>query len=288
MQESKQSVYKSIILDIFRSHLKAERVSQRVIAPGDEFVFDRSEILASADRLNLKAPKNLGDLIYCFRYRRPLPQPILDTQPKGFGWMILGAGDGRYRFRLGKIVNIAPSANKFVRKIPDNTPEIISKYSLNDEQAVLARIRYNRLIDIFLGIAAFPLQSHLRTKIENYGQIEIDELYVGIDSFGVQYIVPVQAKTSTDTIGAIQAIQDTIFCRTHELFKLCMARPIAAQSIDAKTIALFELNYDGNDVSIVQEQHYRLVESSEITERDMTSYRASRSGIEDSIQRTES
>lgn len=282
MPESKQSVYQSIILDIFKSHFKTERAFQSIIGPGEEFVFDRREILASAERLKLNVPKNLGDLIYCFRYRRPLPRPILDTQPKGFAWMILGAGDGRYRFRLGRLVNILPSANKIPCKIPDNTPEIISQYSLNDEQAVLARIRYNRLIDVFLGIAAFPLQSHLRTKIENYGQIEIDELYVGIDSYGVQYIIPVQAKAKTDTIGAIQAIQDTIYCQSNELFKLCTTRPIAAQSIDAKTIALFELSYDGNDVSMIQEQHYNLVDASEITERDMTSYRASRSGTEGS------
>lgn len=282
MPEPKQSTYKSIILDIFKSHFKTDRVFQGIIEPGEEFVFNRSEIVASAKRLKLKVPKNLGDLIYTFRYRSRLPQAILDTQPKGYGWMILGAGDGRYRFRLGKIVNIVPDINKSLCKIPDNTPEIISKYSLNDEQAVLARIRHNRLIDIFLGVAAFPLQSHLRTKIENYGQIEIDELYVAIDSFGVHYIIPVQAKTITDTIGAIQAIQDTIFCNTHELFRLCITRPVAAQSIDAKTIALFELNYDGNDVSIVQEQHYNLVDASEITERDMTSYRASRSSIEGS------
>lgn len=283
MAERKQSVYSSIILDIFESHFKTKRVFQSVIKPGEEFVFDRREILTSAERLKVNAPRNLGDLIYSFRYRRPLPQPILDTQPSGFGWMILGAGDGRYRFRLARLISIEPSTDKMRRKIPDNTPEIISQYSLNDEQAVLARIRYNRLIDIFLGITAFPLQSHLRTKIMNYGQIEIDELYVGIDSYGVQYIIPVQAKARTDTIGVIQTIQDTIYCQSHELFKLCTTRPIAAQSIDAKSIALFELNYDGNDVSILREHHYELVKSSEITERDMASYRAESFGIESSI-----
>jgi hypothetical protein len=31
--------------------------------------------------------------------------------------------------------------------------------------------RYNRLIDIFLGISAYSLQNHLRTGIPTYGQI---------------------------------------------------------------------------------------------------------------------
>ena len=39
------------------------------------------------------------------------------------------------------------------------------------------------------------------------------------------------------------------------------------------TIALFELHFDGNDVSIVQERHYRLVESKDISGNDLTAYR---------------
>jgi len=47
-------------------------------------------------------------------------------------------------------------------KIPDATPEIVAAYALSDEQALLAKVRYNRLLDIFLGVAAYSLQNHLR------------------------------------------------------------------------------------------------------------------------------
>ena len=116
------------------------------------------------------------------RYRRSLPPEILETQPDGYFWLILGAGDAKYRFRLSSICYIEPTRGLLVRKIPDATPEIISRYALSDEQGLLAKVRYNRLLDIFLGISTYSLQNHLRTKIPDYGQIEIAEVYVGLDS----------------------------------------------------------------------------------------------------------
>lgn len=162
-----------------------------------------------------------------------------------------------------------------VRKIPDATPEIISQYALTDEQSLLAKIRYNRLIDVFLGIAAYSLQNHLRTKIPNYGQIEIDELYVGVDTRGSQYIVPVQAKGGSDMIGVIQTIQDTIFCQTQNRYRNCIPRPVSAQFMANDTIAMFELTFDGDDVCIVRERHYRLTEAKDISEKDLAAYRSS-------------
>ena len=55
---------------------------------------------------------------------------------------------------------------------------------MSDEQALLAKIRYNRLLDVFLGISAYSLQNHLRTTVLHIGQIEIDELYIGLDKHG--------------------------------------------------------------------------------------------------------
>lgn len=258
--------YQTIIEDIFSTYYQAGMT---------EFQFDREEIAAAAARKNVKAPKNLGDVIYTYRYRRQLPASILATQPAGQFWLILGAGDAKYRFRLSKLCHIEPTNGLLVRKIPDSTPEIIARYALNDEQALLAKVRYNRLIDIFLGITAYSLQNHLRTKIPNYGQIEIDELYVGLDSRGAQYIVPVQAKGGTDKLGVIQTIQDTIFCQTQERYTNCIPRTVSAQFMGDNIIAMFELTFDGNDVSIVNEKHYRLVSASEIAGTDLATYKLS-------------
>jgi hypothetical protein len=130
-----------------------------------------------------------------------------------------------YRFRLNKLTHIRPTNGLLVRKIPDATPEIIARYALTDEQALLAKVRYNRIIDIFLGITASSLLNHLRTNIPNYGQIEIGELCVGLDSRGAQYIVPVQAKGGSDVLGAIQTIQDITFCQTEMKYRDCTLHP---------------------------------------------------------------
>ena len=129
------------------------------------------------------------------------------------------------------------------------------------------------MIDIFLGITAYSLQNHLRTKISNYGQIEIDELYVGLDRQGAQYIVPVQAKGGNDKLGVIQTIQDTIFCQTQERYRDCIPRTVSAQFMQGDVIAMFELTFDGNDVSIVSERHYRLVPAHEISSADLNIYK---------------
>ena len=39
------------------------------------------------------------------------------------------------------------------------------------------------------------------------------------------------------------------------------------------TIAMFELTFDGSEVSIVRECQYRLVETKDIEERDLETYR---------------
>jgi hypothetical protein len=238
-----------------------------------EFVFERDELEQVCKELKIDRPKNLGDVVYTFRYRRALPKSILDTQPSDRGWLILGDGDARYRFRLNKLTHIRPTNGLLVRKIPDATPEIIARYALGDEQALLAKVRYNRLIDIFLGITAYSLQNHLRTKISNYGQIEIDELYVGLDSRGAQYIVPVQAKGKKDVLGAIQTIQDLTFCKTETRYADCVPRAVSAQFLADDTIALFETTFDGDEVSIVRERHYRLTQEKEIGSADLKQYR---------------
>ena len=65
---------------------------------------------------------------------------------------------------------------------------------MDDEQALLAIVRYNRLIDTFLGLTTYSLQNHLRTTVKGIGQIEIDDLYIGINHVGEGFIIPIEAK----------------------------------------------------------------------------------------------
>lgn len=237
--------------------------------------FEREALERAASVLKIKLPKNLGDLIYSFRYRSPLPRKILDTQPKGMEWIIDGAGLARYKFTLVPSNRILPNPAMRAIKIPDATPEIISAYALNDEQALLAKVRYNRLIDTFLGVTAYSLQNHMRTTVKGIGQIEIDEVYVALDRQGVQYVIPVQAKGGKDQLAVVQTKQDLACCA--EKFPSLVCRSVSAQFIDmedkkGKKIAMFELAVEDGRVVVVEERHYRLVPSAEITLEELRAY----------------
>jgi hypothetical protein len=110
------------------------------------------------------------------------------------------------------------------------------------------KVRYNRLIDVFLGITAFSLQNHLRTTVESIGQIEIDEIYVGIDKNGRQFIVPVQAKGGKDKHGVVQTLQDITYCA--EKFPDLICRAVSAQFMTEDRIAMFELVLQDNKIRV--------------------------------------
>jgi hypothetical protein len=253
--------YLAILESIFNSKYNREIT---------EIEFTRDDLESNANILKIKLPKNLGDVIYSVRYRTDLPSSILNTQPKGMEWIIEGKGRAKYSFKLVKENRIVPNQQLVSIKIPDSTPEIVSSYSLSDEQALLAKVRYNRLLDIFLGIATYSLQNHLRTTVKGIGQVEIDEIYVGIDKEGCHYVLPVQAKGGHDQLSVVQAKQDMACCR--EKFPNLICRPISAQFMEDNLIALFELTSENDMVRVVEEKHYRLVSSDEITTDDLKLY----------------
>jgi hypothetical protein len=254
--------YKALIESIFFDHWKKGVT---------EFVFVRDEIKHKANELRIVLPDNVGDIPYAFRYRIPLPGKVIDTQPKNLEWIIEGAGRSRYRFKLVPATRVKPSETMATIAIPDATPEVIRAYALDDEQALLAIVRYNRLIDTFLGLTTYSLQNHLRTTVKGIGQIEIDELYVGIDKHGCHYVIPVQAKGGKDQIGVVQTTQDIRYAA--QKFPDMRVRPIAAQFMKESIIALFELTLQGNEVKVVEEKHYRLVPAKELDQDAIRDYR---------------
>ena len=153
---------------------------------------------------------------------------------------------------------------------------MVAKYAFNDEQAVLARVRYNRLIDIFLGIACYSLQNHLRTSVRGMGQVETDELYVGVDRKGVHYAIPVQAKSGTNNIGRVQIEQDIAVCADKLPSLVC--RPVGAYAIDHDVVALLEFEEDNSEIRVVNERRYRLVQPKAVTADDLVRYRRRLSG----------
>ncbi len=260
---TKEHIYLSIIDMIFHSKFK----------PGmREVDFGREDINHFASQSNIALPKNLGDLIYSFRYRAALPESIKKTAKKGEAWIIRPAGRSKYRFALVPDLPLSPNKNVVITKIPDSTPGVVAKYAFNDEQALLAKVRYNRLVDVFLGITCYSLQNHLRTTVPEIGQVETDEIYVGIDKRGVHYVVPIQAKGGTDKLSIVQIEQDFAVCANK--FPSLLCRAVGAQFMEDHVIALFELEQTEQGIGMVSEKHYKLVPPNQVNEADLEAYRS--------------
>lgn len=257
-----QNRYSAIIEKIFLMKFK----------PGmREVDFERVEIEKVASQLKVKLPKNLGDLIYSFRYRTPLPESVRSKTGKGQTWVIRPAGKARYRFALIADRPLAPNDSLTTTKVPDSTPGVIAKYALSDEQALLAKVRYNRLVDIFTGVACYSLQNHLRTTVSGMGQVESDEIYIGVDKKGVHYVMPVQAKGGKDKLSVVQIEQDLAVCA--EKFHALICRPVGAQFMANDVIALLEFESGEQGIGVASEKHYKLVPPEQVTEADLLAYR---------------
>lgn len=262
----KATRYAKIIEKVFFDHYQTGATDVR---------FSRAEFVSVAKELAIQLPKNLGDLIYNFRYRYELPQRVLDAQPEGLQWVIFPAKirPTEYRFAAVPFSTIVPTTGLSVTKIPDATPGLISLYKQKDEQALLAYLRYNRLLDIYLGITTYSLQSHYRTTITGVSQVETDEVYVGVDQHGAHYVFPVQAKGGKDNLSVVQIWQDFNMCATK--FSALIPRPIAAQFMPGEVIAMFSFEWDGADgitIAAGSERHYKLVAPSELSPKELQSY----------------
>jgi hypothetical protein len=233
----------------------------------------RDEFNSACQRLGIAVPRNLGDIVYSFRYRTPLPPSVVALAPVGKSWIIMPAGIGVYRFEAVKNASLIPASNRSVIKIQDATPGIIAANAQTDEQALLARLRYNRLVDTFLRITCYSLQSHLRTTVTGMGQIETDELYLGVDNNGAQYVVPVQAKGGNDRHSAVQIRQDLALCQ--EKYNKFICRAVGAQFMASDVIALMDFRFEDGEIVVAAEQHYRLVPADGISATELQHYRFS-------------
>ncbi len=237
--------------------------------------FGRQECVHASEKLGIDRIRNLGDIMYSFRFRRPLPETILETAPRGCEWIILGAGVGRYEFRLGRKGKVQPAKNRRNIKIPDATPEVVRMYMPSkDEQALLTRARYNRVIDLFTGLTCYSVQNHLRTTVQGIGQIEVDEIYFGVSSTGAHFAIPCQAKSPGDSFGIVQVLQDMALCR--DRYPQTHCRPVALQFKEDDAFAILELDVDEEKeilrLVVVEEKHFRFVHRDELSNEELHAY----------------
>ena len=103
------------------------------------------------------------------------------------------------------------------------------------------------------------------------GQVETDEIYVGVDKKGIHYVFPIQAKGGTDKLSIVQIEQDLAVCANK--FPSLICRPVATQFMEDSVIAMFEFEEGDSGVGIATEKHYKLVPPEKVTEADLIAYR---------------
>ncbi|MGH7890577.1 MAG: endonuclease, partial [Thermodesulfobacteriota bacterium] len=162
-KDSRPNRYAALVENIFFRHYEKGKES---------IDFTKDDLIDAATLIGIPQPKNVPDVIYSFRSRGGKTPKVKRTEPDGYQWIIRGKGRGKYCFALAKEISLAPNPDYAETKIPDATPGIINRYALGDEQALLAKIRFNRLIDIFTGLTCYSMQSHLRTSLPEIGQTE--------------------------------------------------------------------------------------------------------------------
>ncbi|HFC12923.1 MAG TPA: endonuclease [Anaerolineae bacterium] len=219
-------------------------------------LFTKADIENVIKQLDLAlSTRNVPDIVYTYRSgRSPLPAKILATG----SWAIEGKGKGQYAFRrLSRSPHFDIPADIRIIEILDSTPQIVLKYQNSDEQAMLARLRYNRLIDLFTGLTCYHLQSHFRTTVSEIGQIEIDDLYIGIDADGKGYILPLEAKIDSpkDQLGVIQVTQMVRFAA--ENFEELIIRPIGVKAMPDGSLMFIEFTPDSDLNTIATETYKR-------------------------------
>jgi len=222
-----------------------------------ELPFTTDEIISVAKEMGIVI-KNVPDITYTYRSRRELPEKILAI----CNWILQPKGKSRFAFvRTARSPFIEIQEGLAPVEILNSLPEIVEKYTVFDEQGILSSIRYNRLVDIFTEITCFHLQSHVRTTIDEEGQIEIDDIYVGIDQEGNEYVLPFEAKSSDerDKLGWVQVANMVKYAKQNYPTLTC--RPICAKPIDKNTIILIEFQpiSDYEEIGITNIKKYKLV-----------------------------
>ncbi len=102
------------------------------------------------------------------------------------------------------------------------------------------------------------------------GQVETDEIYIGLDQQFRQFVIPVQAKGKNEQISEAQIGQDIAVCKAK--FPALICRPVAAQFIENDVIALFEFVRSENTIVVREERHYRIVPNEMLSDEEIKAY----------------
>ena len=251
MQQEPSELYAQIIEHVF---LQKYQTGLRTL------LFSRGDIEAAASELSIQLPWNIGDgLNGFFPLDMTLPEIIDRMAGEDECWILGLAGPGQYAFRLKNLgaIEIFPHLLCAMTNIPDATPNIVTRYLDNEAHSLLAKIRYNRLIDIFTDMTCYSLGNQIQAEVPDVGMVATDEIYIGVDAQGKHYIIPIQAKGDDEQLQITQIEQDIALCAS--MYPSLICRSIGAQLIDDNRIALFAFQFGEQGIAVISEKHYCLM-----------------------------
>lgn len=244
------SRYDEVIVAVFQRLL--DQHGRRAV----RLEFDKPFLDRLANELDIK---NIPDIMYSYRSgRRAFPAAILAMG----NWVIVGRGKGKYAFvKLRAAADFNLPLDLEITPIPDATPDVVLRHTKGDEQSMLVQLRYNRLIDVFTGLTAYHLQSHVRAYVDDMGQVEIDDLYLGVDTDGVWYCIPVEAKSPApgEQLGRTQISSMVAYARQE--FPDLVIRPVGVKTISDGSFFFVEFTPVADPVEISAKfyKRYQLV-----------------------------
>lgn len=178
--------------------------------------------------------------------RRPPPVEMLVELGnwKGVAW--IAVGKGRYRLvRLDRpnLIDLPrPGECGEIICIPDLTPSWVARVQVQgmDEQSVLTKIRYSRVIDRVLGFRVHQVQPHYKNSAKGLGSNEVDELYV--DETNVLVLVSMKKEPDKLSLSQFRALN---ICaadlRTRSEYRGYQTRSLALSMVPRRRHNLIDL-----------------------------------------------
>ena len=150
--------------------------------------------------------------------------------------------------------------------ILDNTPTVVGQLARDERELLLARLRFNRLLDNFLGISTFPV--HLLFDSPFYDSIgpEVEELHFGIAPFGDKCMVIVLSErwNGSPAISKLRASSEVPFKYSHNM----RVHFILAHQTGGNCLALIELDLSSQRSKVKAEKHYEFIKPDELNAHD--------------------
>ena len=227
-----------------------------------EVDFNLDDIRSAALKLGI-VTRNPADVIYRMRSRTKLPSEILK---KGF-FILRQVGRGKYRLEQAESTIVNIPENEIIDAI-DITPLPVRRLlpedlSEIDEQGLLTVVDYCKLLSHFTGLTVYRLRSHVRKGVLLVGQVELDEVDVGValrddDS---PIIFPIEAKAADEAVNWVQVAAQVMY--SEQYFPGYAIRPIAMKLDYDSLIHFLEFNVttDAKKLKIIRSATYRLTVS---------------------------